>query len=58
MRELRPATPRHVARVSMFRTLATALLRNSIVVFILAHALHRLWTLMNSDILQLFRRVH
>jgi hypothetical protein len=42
----------------MFRTLATALLRNSIVVFILAHALHRLWTLMNSDILQLFRRVH
>jgi hypothetical protein len=58
MRELRPATPRHVASFQMFRTLATALLRNSIVVFILAHALHRLWTLMNSDILQLLRRVH
>ncbi len=58
MRELRPATRRHVARPHVLQTLATALFMNSIIVFIVAHAMHRLWTLLNSDILQLVRRVH
>jgi hypothetical protein len=43
------------------RTLGTfvaALLMNSLFLYLAADALHRLWTLLNSDVMQLVRRVH
>jgi hypothetical protein len=58
MRELRPAKPRHLAGERTLQALATALLTNSLVLYITAATLHRLWALLNSDVMQLLRRVH
>jgi len=58
MKEPRPAKPRHVAVHRTLGALVAALLTNSLVLYIAADALHRLWTLLNSDVMQLIRRVH
>jgi len=54
MRELRPAPQRQRAG----QRIVTALLANSLVLYIAAAAAHRSWALLNSDVMQLFRRVH
>jgi hypothetical protein len=38
--------------------MAGALLMNSLVLYITFVGLQRVWTLLNSDVLQLIRRVH
>jgi hypothetical protein len=58
MKEPRPAMPRHMAGHRTLGALLAALLTNSLVLYITADALHRLWTLLNSDVMQLIRRVH
>lgn len=58
MREPRPAQPRHVAGHRTLRAFAAALLMNSLFLYLTTEALHRLWTLLNSDVMQLVRRLH
>ena len=58
MRELRLARPRHLAGARTLRKMAGALLMNSLVLYITFVGLQRVWTLLNSDVLQLIRRVH
>ncbi len=58
MREPRPAQPRHVAGHRTLGAFTAALLMNSLFLYLAADALHRLWTLLNSDVMQLVRRVH
>ena len=50
--------PRDTAGHRTLGALLAALLTNSLVLYITADALHRLWTLLNSDVMQLIRRVH
>jgi hypothetical protein len=58
MRELRPAKPADMAGERPLLAMATALLTKSLVLYLSAVILQRLWTLLNSDVLQLIRRVH
>lgn len=58
MRELRPEKARHLAGHRALGAVATALLTNSLVLYITVEILHRLWTLLNSDVMQLVRRAH
>ena len=57
MRELRPEKP-HLAGDRILRVMATALLTHSLVLYITAVTLHRVWMVLNSDVMQLIRRVH
>jgi hypothetical protein len=57
MRELRPEKP-HLAGDRTLRVMATALLTHSLVLYITAVTLHRVWMVLNSDVMQLIRRVH
>ena len=38
--------------------LTAALLMNSLFLYLMADALHRLWAMLNSDVMQLIRRMH
>ena len=58
MREPRPAQPRHMTGHRTLGALAAALLMNSLFLYLTADVLHRLWTLLNSDVMQLIRRMH
>ena len=58
MRELRPSTPRQRTGPRVLHSLADALTLNSLVVYLLAMILQRLWVLLNSDVVQLVRRMH
>ena len=58
MGKLRSAESRPLAGGSSLRTLSATLLSHSLVLYIMAVILHRLWALLNSDVLQLIRRVH
>jgi hypothetical protein len=58
MRELRPARPPHLAGARTLREMARTVLTNSLVLYMAFAGLQRLWTLLNSDVLQLIRRVH
>jgi hypothetical protein len=58
MGKLRSAEARPLAGGRSLRTLSATLLSHSLVLYIMAVILHRLWALLNSDVLQLIRRVH
>jgi hypothetical protein len=58
MRELRPMKPAGVAGERPLLAIVTVLLTKSLVLYLSAVILQRLWTLLNSDVLQLIRRVH
>lgn len=58
MKAGRPAGSRHAARVRMLEALVDELLNNSLVLYLVAIAAHRTWLLLNSDVLQLLRRLH
>jgi hypothetical protein len=42
----------------MLEALVDELLNNSLVLYLVAFAAHRTWLLLNSDVLQLLRRLH
>ena len=58
MGEPRPAQPRNVAGHRTLGAFTAALLMNSLFLYLTVDVLHRLWTLLNSDVMQLIRRVH
>jgi len=58
MREPRPALPRHPAGRRTLKAFAATLLTHSLFLYLTVDVLHRLWTLLNSDVMQLIRRVH
>ena len=58
MKASRPAESRRVARVRKLETLVNELLNNSLVLYLVAFAAQRAWVLLNSDVLQLLRRLH
>jgi hypothetical protein len=58
MKAGRPAGSRRAARVRTLEALVDELLNNSLVLYLVAFAAHRTWILLNSDVLQLLRRLH
>jgi len=58
MRERRPSRPRQRAGHRTLQSLASALSRHSLVLYMTAILLQRLWALLNADVLQLIRRIH
>jgi len=58
MKAGRPAGSRHAARVRTLEALVDELLDNSLVLYLAAFAAQRAWVLLNSDVLQLLRRLH
>ena len=58
MKAGRLAGSRRAARVRTLEQLVDELLNNSLVLYLVAFAAHRTWILLNSDVLQLVRRVH
>jgi hypothetical protein len=58
MGKLRPVESRQQTGGRSLRTLSATLLSHSLVLYIMAVILHLLWALLNSDVLQLIRRVH
>jgi len=58
MRERRPARPRQRAGRRTLQSLASALSRNSLMLYLTAILLQRLWALLNADVVQLIRRIH
>jgi hypothetical protein len=58
MKAGRSAGSRRAARVRTLEKLVDELLNNSLVLYLVAFAAQRAWVLLNSDVLQLVRRLH
>jgi hypothetical protein len=58
MKAGRPAGSRRAARARTLEALVHELLDNSLVLYLAAFAAQRAWVLLNSDVLQLLRRLH
>jgi len=58
MREFRLARPPHLGCARALREMAGTVLTNSLILYMAFAGLQRMWTLLNSDVLQLIRRVH
>lgn len=58
MRKRRPGRPPHLAGARTLREMARTVLTNSLVLYMAFAALQRVWALLNSDVVQLIRRVH
>ncbi|HSF79009.1 MAG TPA: hypothetical protein VLA38_10385 [Steroidobacteraceae bacterium] len=58
MKAGRPAGSRRAAPARALEALVDELLNNSLVLYLVAFAAHRTWVLLNSDVLQLVRRLH
>jgi hypothetical protein len=58
MKAGRPAGSRRAAPARALEALVDELLDNSLVLYLAAFAAQRAWVLLNSDVLQLVRRVH
>ena len=58
MKAGRPAGSHRAARVRTLEALVDELLNNSLVLYLVAFAAQRAWVLLNSDVLQLLRRLH
>lgn len=58
MRGKRPVQPGRVAVRAAIDAAATTLLRNSLVAYLVVEVLHKVWALLNADIVQIIKRVH
>ena len=57
MKAGRPAGSRRAAPARALEALVDELLNNSLVLYLAAFAVQRAWVLLNSDVLQLLRRL-
>ena len=58
MKMQQPVAPRQAGSRNRLEALTQELLRSSLIVYLVAVLAQRVWMLLNSDLLQLARRVH